>query len=428
MKGRYAPLRRAALATLAALVALSPWLQDARGDPIAPSADVEGPIRYGDAPRAANRPPTAGVRLRNGSAPGEVIFDAASSSDSDGAIVSWRWDFGDGLQGFGSSLAHTYGDLKRSYEGSLTVTDNAGASATFYFTLSFNASGGGIAQANERCICKDITLRGVDLSDPAMRRALGPFGDGSRGWVQLPDKRDGATAANPLGATVLGPLDADPANRTIEGEKLWTGYTFELLAQVEGDPARCREIQLVKGTLVFPRVDKASCDRVEGDHNARGECTAYSRWRGLRADLDKDGSDDIDVADPDKCRRARGRWDTEARRCALAFPQAGAKYGPDTPVDTMPGGAYEAPSGNKQYANRRIVWIDTPSVRGLQAAGGMIERVTFKADFVSLIRGTDAKYCYVAFSADFERRAGKDKETLTQTSRGVGVDRVPGVP
>ena len=45
---------------------------------------------------------------QSGKAPLFVQFDAAGSSDSDGSIASYAWDFGDGASGAGVSASHQY--------------------------------------------------------------------------------------------------------------------------------------------------------------------------------------------------------------------------------------------------------------------------------------------------------------------------------
>jgi len=61
---------------------------------------------------------------------GEIIyFDASSSNDSDGAIVSYFWDFGDGINATGVMVDHAYMD-DGNYTVTLTVTDDDGASAS----------------------------------------------------------------------------------------------------------------------------------------------------------------------------------------------------------------------------------------------------------------------------------------------------------
>ncbi len=59
----------------------------------------------------------------------EVAVDASASVDPDGAITSYDWDFGDGATGIGQTASHTYGDAG-TYEVTLTVTDDAGATGT----------------------------------------------------------------------------------------------------------------------------------------------------------------------------------------------------------------------------------------------------------------------------------------------------------
>jgi subtilisin family serine protease/PKD repeat protein len=63
-----------------------------------------------------------------------VSFDASASSDPDGSIVSYDWNFGDGTTGSGISPSHDYTDFG-IYAASLTVTDNDGFSNTVAKTI-----------------------------------------------------------------------------------------------------------------------------------------------------------------------------------------------------------------------------------------------------------------------------------------------------
>lgn len=56
----------------------------------------------------------------------EVTFDASTSNDPDGSISSYKWDFGDGGEGLGVKVNHSYHGLE-DYVVTLTVTDNEGA-------------------------------------------------------------------------------------------------------------------------------------------------------------------------------------------------------------------------------------------------------------------------------------------------------------
>jgi PKD repeat protein len=55
--------------------------------------------------------------------------DAGASSDSDGTIAGYGWSFGDGTTGIGRTTGHSY-PRAGSYIVTLTVTDNAGDTAT----------------------------------------------------------------------------------------------------------------------------------------------------------------------------------------------------------------------------------------------------------------------------------------------------------
>ncbi|MBT8041142.1 MAG: PKD domain-containing protein [Xanthomonadales bacterium] len=65
--------------------------------------------------------------------------DASDSSDPDGEIVAWTWDFGDGGQASGSSAQHEYGEAG-SYRIELTVEDDEGALDSTSFTVEASNS------------------------------------------------------------------------------------------------------------------------------------------------------------------------------------------------------------------------------------------------------------------------------------------------
>lgn len=73
------------------------------------------------------RPPVASFTLQpqSGNAPLPVLFDAADSFDSDGLIVGYAWDFGDGFTGEGAQITHSYA-LPGIYDVTLRVTDDDG--------------------------------------------------------------------------------------------------------------------------------------------------------------------------------------------------------------------------------------------------------------------------------------------------------------
>jgi len=89
---------------------------------------------------ASNQPPlaVASADPSNGTAPLAVQFSAAGSTDPDGLIVAFAWDFGDGSLSNEANPAHTYA-AAGSYIATLTVTDDAGATGAATVTVDVAA-------------------------------------------------------------------------------------------------------------------------------------------------------------------------------------------------------------------------------------------------------------------------------------------------
>ena len=84
-----------------------------------------------------NQSPTASFTANptSGEAPLEVSFDASNSTDTDGTIASYAWDFKDGNAGNGETINHTFSS-SGSYNVELTITDNKGATASATKTIT----------------------------------------------------------------------------------------------------------------------------------------------------------------------------------------------------------------------------------------------------------------------------------------------------
>jgi PKD repeat protein len=82
-------------------------------------------------PIPANQPPSASFAAspQQGQAPLEVSFDATGSSDNDGSVASYTWDFGNGATDIGESVQYTFAEAGE-YTVSLVVTDDDDATDT----------------------------------------------------------------------------------------------------------------------------------------------------------------------------------------------------------------------------------------------------------------------------------------------------------
>jgi PKD repeat protein len=82
-------------------------------------------------------PPSADLSVTSfsGGAPNQVLACTAGSSDPDDSIASYLVDFGDGINGSGVSLVHTYQNVG-TYNVKATVTDSRGTSSTSVQTVT----------------------------------------------------------------------------------------------------------------------------------------------------------------------------------------------------------------------------------------------------------------------------------------------------
>ena len=123
------------------------------------------------------------------------------STDSDGTIVAWSWEFGDGASASTQNPAHTYAGAG-SYTVRLTATDDSGATASTSQTVSVTVPNSPpIAYFTEACT--DLTCSFTDGSTD---------GDGtivSRSW----DFGDGQ------GSTVDGAAGADSLSHSLRDER-----------------------------------------------------------------------------------------------------------------------------------------------------------------------------------------------------------------
>lgn len=133
---------------------------------------------------AVSNPPPTAVFSRtpsSGEIPLTVDFDANASSDSNGSIVSYAWDFGDGNNGTGVTTSHTY-TVAGVYTVTLTVTDNEAATGQTSLSISAAAPGGSgevISGVIHRTNFEDFSTGLVSASD---MQSIGQFEYTTKGF------------------------------------------------------------------------------------------------------------------------------------------------------------------------------------------------------------------------------------------------------
>ena len=125
---------------------------------------------------AANTPPVANFTFTTS---GLTATFTDGSTDSDGTIASRSWNFGDSTTSTTTSPAHTYG-AGGSYNVSLTVTDNAGATNTVTKPVSVTAPSNVAPTANFSFVTNGLTATftdGSSDSDGTIASRSWNFGD-----------------------------------------------------------------------------------------------------------------------------------------------------------------------------------------------------------------------------------------------------------
>jgi PKD repeat protein len=128
-------------------------------------------------PPAANQPPVArSGGPYNGTLNVAITFNGSASTDPDGSITTYAWNFGDGSTGTGATPSHVYAGVG-TYTVTLTVTDNGGLSNSATTTASISTSSG---------------------PQPPVARAGGPYG----GMVNASVSFDGSASTDADGRIV----------------------------------------------------------------------------------------------------------------------------------------------------------------------------------------------------------------------------------
>ncbi|MFL0457507.1 PKD domain-containing protein [Brachybacterium paraconglomeratum] len=120
----------------------------------------------------------------------DVSVDGAASSDEDGSIVSYAWDFGDGATATGVTASHEYAEAG-TYDVSLTVTDDEGATH-------------GVTQS---VTVENITSDGFVGSDSFERSVASGWGSADVGgaWTSTGWKSAAMSVGDGVGSMVLAP-------------------------------------------------------------------------------------------------------------------------------------------------------------------------------------------------------------------------------
>ncbi len=198
-----------------------------------------------------NKPPVAHFTVSpgNGTVSTTFNYDGSSSSDPDGRIVDFLWNFGDGRTANGKQASHKY-SREGSFDVELTVTDNKGSKANTSRELEIEKERG------QRCSGKGGHGPGylftVVSADRNSRTIVGRFngGAGCEAYYRCGDIRKGGYPGRSPGTEYwIGTicefvnLGGGLAQMKVSGGKYWPRpgesklYTWP---QLDGCSAPCR--------------------------------------------------------------------------------------------------------------------------------------------------------------------------------------------
>ncbi|WP_394289173.1 PKD domain-containing protein [Microbacterium sp.] len=154
-------------------------------------------------------------------------FQGSGSSDPDGTIASYAWEFGDGDTSSAANPTHTYA-TGGNYTVRLTVTDDDGATNTTQVPITVVANAAPTAQATWSAVGLEATFSssGSTDADGSIASFGWDFGDGETSSAPSPSHTydepgsytvtltvtddDGATATETLEVVVTAPVNAAP--------------------------------------------------------------------------------------------------------------------------------------------------------------------------------------------------------------------------
>lgn len=196
------------------------------------------PFTIGDGSGGGNTPPTAVITSINCSGL-SCDFDGGGSSDNDGSITGYAWNFGDGSTGSGVTASHSYA-AAGGYTVTLTVTDNGGATddAVESITVTEPSAATSLSVAS-------IAVQTVDL---------GTGNKAPRAFVTIRDDQ-----GNPVsGATVTGDFSGDVSQTGATGTTSADGVaTVDSTASRKGRLKFTFCVTDVSGALTYVPGDNA---------------------------------------------------------------------------------------------------------------------------------------------------------------------------
>jgi|GEM_PF-1895308 len=246
-------------------------------------------------------------------------FDALSTTDLDGTVVRYEWDFGDGKKGIGPIVKHKYGKVG-TFDVTLSAIDNDEATGTATAPVNVKAGTAPTARFGINPQQGDInttyTFNASNSMDPdgQIRQYLWTFGDGKTGtgmittyhfpasgtyYVTLTVTDNDGLQNSVQKAVVVGAFDEGKAAQEIRDVVTEFFRRFEMLptmsaewivvnwSQSPGCPGRAHEINIIEQQqqiIVKERVTILGSINVTFNSSARAHAIAAAQFDWTETD------------------------------------------------------------------------------------------------------------------------------------------------
>ncbi|TPH15591.1 PKD domain-containing protein [Litorilituus lipolyticus] len=187
-----------------------------------------------------------------------ISFSSLGSKDTDGTIVNYLWDFGDGAQSTTANPVHTY-STSGSFTAQLTVTDNDGASHTDSATVVIDPidldlenacltkspiTGGGLTAGTAACLGNSSTIW-LSLGEASTHQSVKITTGHGQGNLDVLYKNGGWPNSGDYDGQALGNGSTSTCMSLPAGSDYWsylkiTGGATGATILVEYDSAGCQ--------------------------------------------------------------------------------------------------------------------------------------------------------------------------------------------
>jgi len=184
-----------------------------------------------------------------------ITFDGSGSTDSDGFIVNYTWDLGDGTTLYGEQFTHSY-TTSGTYNVTLTVKDNDGLVNSNYTVvgITLDTDGDGWSDSDEE-------IYGTSSIDPD-EAPLDTDGD------KIPNDLDGDDDNDGLPDYLENTLNSDPNNNQ-DAEKLIMDNTSFFLVDTNSDG---------KFDILYSSIGRVTNVKLNGNNEYLLDIDDDSKW------------------------------------------------------------------------------------------------------------------------------------------------------